>query len=396
MRKTLFVAACLAAISGWASTAAGELRIGWIMTLGNPLGTAQVNGARLALERLGWKSDGDAVEGVPTRWIICDDNMKPEVARDCATKLVQNDNAQIVAGFMWSNGMLAARPVIVRNQRIMMSTIAGASPMAGKQCSRYFISASFENFQTAHAYGLLLREAGLKDVVLLAPNYQAGRDIIAGVEAALGDDTAVKRVIYFKLGNSDYQAELARIRADNPEGVAIFAPGPMGIAFMKQWAAAGLGDDIKLFTMYVVDRLSLPAIGDAAIGSFHHTQWNLESDRPASRDFAKAYEARFGTAPSWWSFTAYDSMNLIASAVRATGGKVDDTMALMRAMRKADYESVRGPYGYNVNGMPIQNFYRNEVVKGPGGGPVIRTTGRIVEALKDTMWEECPAEERLE
>jgi branched-chain amino acid transport system substrate-binding protein len=168
----------------------------------------------------------------------------------------------------------------------------------------------------------------------------------------------------------------------------------MGPAFVKQWAASGAGKEIKLYTVNTIDWLTLPAIGDAAVGSYEATQWAADLDNETNRKFVKDYQARFGHMPSNYAAQAYDAPRLIAAGIRALNGKVDDTAALVRAMRKASYPSTRGPYSYNVNGMPVQNFYRLEVIRSASGQPEIVTRGIAIEKHRDAYWEKCPPERR--
>ena len=90
-----------------------------------------------------------------------------------------------------------------------------------------------------------------------------------------------------------------------------------------------------------------------------------------------------------------DAAPLIASGVKGVRGNVHNTLALMKAMRKANYASIRGKYSYNVNGMPIQNFYKREVLAGPGGKPYIKTVGVVFVSHKDSYAKKCKTSEQL-
>jgi branched-chain amino acid transport system substrate-binding protein len=198
-----------------------------------------------------------------------------------------------------------------------------------------------------------------------------------------------------KLGETDFQANISKIRAAKPAAVFAFMPGPMSPAFFKQWAASGIGKEVKLYTIFSVDNATLPGIGDAAVGSYHASYWSHDLKIPENEAFVKAYVAKYGGLPAEFAAQAYDAARLIAAAVRAVDGKVDDTMALAKALRHTKYPSTRGPYEYNVNGIPIQNFYLREVVKGADGKAAIVSRGVIFEKYKDAYWEQCPANMRL-
>jgi branched-chain amino acid transport system substrate-binding protein len=264
--------------------------------------------------------------------------------------------------------------------------------MFGKRCNKYFITTSWNNDQNAESLGKLVTEQGVKNAYLMAPNYQAGKDNMNGVRRAFKGKIIGQSL--FKIGARDYQAEITKVRASGAESVIIFAPGPMGIAFLKQWAASGLGKTVKLYTIFTVDWLSLPIIGKEAVGTFHTNYWNVDLDNDANKKMVKDYVAKYGKNPSHFVAQAYDGATLLAYALKANGGKFGDKLKLMKAMRTVAYPSVRGPYKYNVNGAPIQNFYRREVVL-QDGKPFIKTTGIVYKDYKDSYYNQCPKKNQM-
>ncbi len=395
MKRILLAATALAAASSLA--AAQELRIGYINTgtgSGASIGLPQTNGWKLALEHEGWKQDGDKLGGMPTRIFYADDQQKPDVALKEIDKFVKGDRVHIIAGFAWSNVANAARNPIVEAKLPMLITNAGSAAIAGEICSMFITSASFNNDQGAEAMGALMSNDNLKTIYLLSPNFQAGKDMIAGIMRTLKGPKVVEQTLY-KMGEFDFQADISKVRAAKPEALWVFGPGAMGIAFMKQWAASGAGKEIKLYTVYTVDYESLPAIGDAAVGTYHTNWWDPESKHPANQRFVKDYVARYGKMPSHFSAQGYDGLRLLAATVKAMGAKVEDGLAFAKALRRTSYDSVRGPYKYNVNGIPIQNFIKREVVRGDDGKPKIVGREVIFKDHKDSYWEKCPEKERF-
>jgi branched-chain amino acid transport system substrate-binding protein len=395
-RIALLAAASAIAFAGAASAQQQELRIGYLVTTTGGaaiIGKHMIQGWQLALEHEGWKKDGDKIGGVPLRMFYGDDQFKPDAALTVVDKFIKVDKVHMVAGMQWSNVMLAVRGPMFNNKIMMMSNVAGASQFAGKECTPYFISTSWNNDQTAAATGTLLNADNIKTVWAMAPNYQAGKDVINGFQMTYKGKVAGTTL--FKPGETDYQADISRIRAEKPEAVFYFGPGAMGISFMKQWAASGIAKGIKLYTQFTVDWISLPVIGEAALGTFHTNQWDIDSKNEVNQKFIKDYVAKFGGMPPHYAQQAYDGPRLLAAALKATGGKFDDPAAFMKAMRHTPYPSSRGPYKYNVNGIPIQNFYKREVVKNADGKLWIKTVGIAVKDSTDPYWKDCPAANRL-
>ena len=395
--KKLALAASAAAIALAGAAQAQEFRLGFINTLsgGGALpGTEQVNGWRLGLKHEGWTKDGDKLGGVATRIFTGDDQQKADVGLQEAEKMLNQHKVHMVAGIIWSNVAMAAQKPIVDRKIPLLITNAGASPLAGPACSPFITSTSWNNDQIPEAMGKRMTDDQIKSIYLLAPNYQAGKDMIAGLKRTLKGPKIVDEV-YFKLGEADFQADISKVRAAKPDAIFVFAPGSMGVAFVKQWGASGAGKEIKMYSSFTVDWLTLPAVGEAALGTYHTMYWNVDIKNAANERFVKDYNAEHKKNPSHYAAQAYDAPRLIAAALKATGGKFEDGMAVAKALRRTPFESVRGPFEYNVNGMPIQNIYLREVVKGADGKLGIVTRGPVFEKHKDAYWEQCPKDRHL-
>ncbi|MCW5771035.1 MAG: ABC transporter substrate-binding protein [Rhodospirillaceae bacterium] len=366
---------------------AEELRIGFLNTTSGPgavIGKHLEAGWKLGLVHQGWQKDGDKLGGAATRIFYADDQMKTDVAVNEVERLLKKDKVHLISGILWGNIMLSVGPTILKEKRILIANNAGPSPFAGEGCSPYFVSTAWSNEETHEATGELVENDKTSPIVLMVPNYQGGRDSLKGFKRAYKGKIADQ--IMFKLGQTDFQAELSKVRVMAPAALVVFAPGAMGISFVKQWKASGLDAKIKLYTIFVVDYSTLGAIGEAAAGSIMVSNWNPNSEDPRNTKFVKDYLAKFGRMPSAYAAQAYDAPGLIAAAVRKTKGNVDDTAALARAMRGAPMSSVRGDLKFNVNGFPIQPYYKQTVVRDAAGKLVISTLGKLSER-RDNYWQ---------
>ncbi len=393
----LTAAAAMIAASPVYAKPVQELRIGFLTTYsggGAVLGKKLDEGFRIGLMHEGWTKDGDKLGGIPMKLLTGDDQFKPDVGRTVVDKWLKSDRVHIVAGIVWSNVLMAVARPIERAKRAMVITNAGASPLAGRNCSPYFLSTSWNNDQQPEAMGKLMTDEKVDGVYLLAPNYQAGKDMLSGFGRYYKGKVAGR--LLYKTGQKDFQAEISKIRAAKPSAVFTFSPGGMGIAFLKQWAASGVGKDIKLYTVFTVDYATLPAIGPAAIGTYHTSFWSPDSDNAVNQKFVKDYMAKYSRMPSQYAAQSYDAARVIAAGVKKLGGKLDDgdMLPLAKAMRDVSFPSIRGDFKYNVNGIPVQNFYKREVVAGPDGKPMIKTASVVFKDHKDSYWEKCPKARR--
>lgn len=382
--KALAVAVVIAA-SASAATAQDKVKIGFLNTFSGKaaiFGKHQKDAFELGLDHVGRKMGGLDIEV-----IYGDDQRKPDVARQEVDAMLKKHRVDFVAGITWSNILAAVQKPVVRSKTFLITTNAGWSGMAGKQCSPYFFSTSWNNDQTPESMGKLMQDEDVDNVYILSANYQAGKDMVAGFGRYYKKN--IKGKIFYKLGQTDYQAELSQVRAANPGAIFGFFPGGMGIAFVKQYQASGLADKVPLYTVFTVDHMTLKAHGKAAIGTYHTNFWNLDSELPANQRFIKDFVAKYGYHPSNYSAQAYDAALLIESAVRAVKGDLSNKDGMRDAMRKADFDSIRGKFEFNNNHIPIQNFYKREVIADENGEPKIVTTGVVFENHKDSYYQDC-------
>jgi branched-chain amino acid transport system substrate-binding protein len=362
-----------------------KVRIGFISTFSGPqgvMGQFMKESVELAIDHLGGK-----VGGLPVEMFYGDDQLKPDVGVQVAEEMLKKNQVDFVSGIIWSNVMLAVVPVVTGANKIMVGTNAGASPLAGSQCNKLYFSTSWNNDQTPEALGKYLQDTGVNDLYVMAPNYQAGKDMVAGLKRYYKG--RIVDEVYTKLGQQDYQAEITQLRSKNPKAVFVFYPGGMGIQFLRQYDQAGLRGKLPLYTVYTVDEISIPAVRDAAVGIYETRYWSPDLKNPANQRFVADYKKKYGKLPVFYGAQSYDSIMLIDSAVRAVKGNLKDVKGMVAAMEKANFRSLRGPFTYNVNHHPIQNFYLLRSVKTAGGDIEMHIQKTIFEKHKDAYFQDC-------
>lgn len=369
-----------------AAQAADKVNIGFVSTLSGPsaaLGVDIRDGFLLAV-----KLNGGKLGGLPANVEIGDDQFKPEVGRQWAERLVKQDKVDFLTGYVFSNIMLASVPVAFENKVIYVSPNAAPSPLAGKQCNPYFFAVSWPNDAYHEAAGEHATQKGYKSVYLIAPNYQAGKDSLEGFKRFYKGKIVAE--VYTNLGQLDYSAELAQVRAAKPEALYIFLPGGMGINFIKQYVAGGLSHEMQLITPgFSSDQDIIRPVGDAMLGIVDTAHWALDFDNAANRKFVAAFEQEYKRLPSLFASQGYDAAQLIDAAVRSLKGKLDDPEATRRALRQAKFESVRGAFKFNRNQYPVQNYYLRVVAKDAQGRLVNKTIGTVFKDRGDAYVQDC-------
>src|SRR2546421_4158208 len=380
----LLAAAAMSLAAATGTQAQEKLKIGVIATLSGPpavLGQQLRNGVQLAVKTLGGKLGGREVE-----LIVQDDELKPDGAVTKVKAMIERDKVDFVIGPIFSNVLQAIfKPVT--DGAILISPNAGTSNFAGKDCNANFFVTSYQNDQVFAVAGKHAQDTGLKKAFLMAPNYQAGRDALAGFKSFFKGEIAEE--VYVPLGHLDYSAELSKIAAAKPDAVYVFLPGGMGINFVKQFRQAGLADKTVFLSAFTVDESTLPAQQDAALGFFAGANWAPNLDNAANKKFVADYEKEFGAVPATYAFQAYDAAALIDGALKLTGGKTDDKNALRAALKKANFTSLRGGFKFNSNHYPIQDFYLVKVAKRPDGKFQTEIEKKIFSDYADTYAKDC-------
>ncbi|CUH53588.1 ABC transporter substrate-binding protein [Shimia marina] len=345
-------AALAASMALIAATAQADVKVGMITTLsggGAGLGIDVRDGFMLAVKQAG-RDDLEVV--------IEDDQRKPDVAVQLADKMIQSEKVDVLTGIIWSNLAMAVVPAATAQGKFYLSPNAGPSPLAGKGCHPNYFNVAWQNDNLHEAAGAYATDSGFKNSFVLAPNYPAGKDALTGYKRFFKGELAGE--LYTKLGQTDYAAEIAQIRASGADSVFFFLPGGMGISFLKQYAASGV--DLPLVgPAFSFDQGVLQAVGDAAMGVKNTSQWNKDIDNAANAAFVESFQAEYGRLPSLYASQGFDTANLLISAMDKAD--VADADAFRAALKAAEFDSVRGDFSFGDNHHPIQTIYVREVIK---------------------------------
>lgn len=380
------IACSMAAMS--LSAAHAEIKIGFTGPLSGPVasvGQDQYDGFMLGIEALGKKLGGEAVTVLRE-----DDQLKPELGNQIARKLIDRDKVDAIVGLGFSNVLMASLPRIVESGTVSIATNAGPSPLAGSGCLPNVFSMAWQNDGTAEAMGKFAQDSGYKRVYLMAPNYQAGKDYVAGFKRYFKGQIADE--VYTQVNQPDYSAEIAQLQSAGPDAVFVFYPGGMGVNFVKQFSQAGLMKKLPLLSAFTVDGTTLPSLRDAAVGTISGAMWDVALKTPGNTEFVASFSKKYGRVPSHYAAVGYDTAKLLDIAVRKVKGNTSDKAAFAAAVKSAGAElkSVRGPFRFNTNNMPVQNYYAFQTIK-EGNAVSVKQLGTPLSDHQDAYVASCKA-----
>jgi len=388
MRSAFWLAGAAMLALAQPATAGDTIKIGFVSTFSGPtavIGNDMRNSFELALDHLGRKMGGKKVEV-----IYEDDTFKPDVGKQKTQKLIESDHVDFIAGYIWSNVLLASLKPIVDSKTMLVIANAGPSQVAGELCSPYVFSTSWQNDQTPAAIGEYMNQKNVKSVFLIGPNYAAGKDMLAGLKSTFKGEIKGEEYTVWP-SQLDFSAELSKARASGAQSIFVFYPGAAGVQFLNQYAQAGLKSQMPLYTAFTVDELSLPLQKDNALGVPGAQEWVNDLPNEQNKKFVADYHKKYpGLRPTYYGAQAYDAAQLINSAVVAVKGDTGKKEEMRKAMEKADFKSLRGPFKFGNNHMPVQNFYLQDVVKDADGQLGLKTVATIVKDNQDRFHDKCP------
>ena len=387
MRREILASGAALFLLAQSAHAADKVKLGFEAGMSGVFGIVggeMRRGLDLALEELGNK-----LGGVPVELSAVDDKTDPSEAVRVSAKLIEQDKIDVITGLMSSNTVLAVERAYIDADVIVVGALAGPKEFAGKDCSASAFHTSFENEDWDVALGTYMSNLKINSAYFMAADYQAGWEKTDGtMRNYKGKATGP---VYTPLSQLDFSAEIAQIRAANPEALYVFYPGGLGIAFLKQFAQAGLQGKIPIYSEdTMASELSFAAEGDSAVGVIQSTSWSAELDNPQNKKFVEDFTKKFGRRPAIFAALQYDAIKLIDSAVGAVKGKVEDKVAFRAAIRQADFHSIRGPFKFANNQFPIQNIYILEVVKEGDGKLRLALKSTAVEGQMPAYHDQCP------
>lgn len=375
---------CALALTSVGSYAQQPLKIGFLGTLSGPagaLGQDQYDAFMLGIEHLGGKLGNSSVQVLKE-----DDQLKPDLGVELAKKLIEKEKVSIITGVTFSNVMMAVHKPITDSGVFLIGSNAGPTPITGKGCSPMYFSTSWNNDSLHESMGAYAREQGYKRVYLMAPNYQAGKDALAGFKTQYKGDAIDE--VYTQINQPDYSAEIAQMQSAKPDAVYVFYPGGMGVNFVKQYQQAGLLGKVPLLSASTVDGTTLPALKDIALGVITGSPYSPDIDNPQNKKFVDDFRKKYNRVPSLYAAQSYDAAMLLNSALLKTQGKVDRE-PFRAALKQANFKSVSGPFKFNSNQFPIRNFYRVDVAKDGSGQAALVNKGVVLKEHADAYASQC-------
>ena len=367
--------------------AQAKLKIGFISAQSGPLnvlGLEQKRGFEIAMDHLGGQFGQTPIEVV-----VADSKGNPSATVQEISRLIDKEKVDLIVGLSASNELVAGVKPIVDAKIFFIGMNGGVAVNAGEQCNPYYFNASFQNAQLTTGMGAFMTKQGVKKLYLIGADFEAGYEHTDAAKTGFKGEIVAQQ--FTPLTQLDFAADIAKIRASGADGVFAFYPGGLGIAFMRQWAQAGLSGKIPVFSnIALTEPTAFQAQGKSVLGTYVSAVYFAGIDNPVNKRFVQDFKTKFGRDPASYAGLAYDAMMLVDSAVKEVKGNVKDQAAFRAALKKANFQSVRGSFAFSSNNHPIQNTYLTVVDERSDGSLFLKATAVIAEKAADSFVSKCP------
>lgn len=375
LSSALVAAALLSMTTG--AMAQDKIKVGFMLPYTGTfaaLGVAIENGFKQYVDEQGGKLGGRVVE-----YVKVDDESDPSKAADNANKLVKRDNVDVMVGTVHSGVAMAMAKVAKDNNTLLIVPNAGADAITGPLCAPNIFRSSFSNWQTGFAMGKVAAERKIKTAATITWKYAAGDESVKGFKEGFeaGGGKVVKEM-NLPFPNVEFQALLTEVGSLKPEATYVFFAGGGAVKFVKDWAAAGLGNSVKLIGSGFLTDGTLEAQGDAAKGLLTTLHYADDLNNPKDKAFRLQYAKTYKLQPDVYAVQGYDAAQLLGAGMVAVKGDVKNRDGLVKAMETAKIDSPRGPFTLSKAHNPVQDFYLREVT-----GKVNKNIGIAVKGLAD-------------
>jgi branched-chain amino acid transport system substrate-binding protein len=340
---------------------AEELRIGFIAPMTGifaQIGKDMTNGFQMYLDE-----HHNKLGGADVKFVVEDNQGKGDAAVTKAKKLVLSDKVQMFIGGLLASTGYALAPVSNEEKTLYIASIPAADDLTQRQASKYpyVFRTTWTSSQPHHPLGQWACEQGHKKIVTVAADYAFGYEVVGGFQKAFEDcGGKIIQKIWPRLGEKDFGPYIPQIKSD-ADAVFSLMVGPMALQFPKQLRQSGFKKPIiGGGTSY--DEFILPFMGDFAIGDVSALQYSAAIQTPKNEAFVKAYRAKYGKVPSYYSEANYTTAQVIDEAMKKSGGKYPGAEKFIQIMGGLKIDAVRGPVHFE-DGNPVQNIYIKKVEK---------------------------------
>ena len=346
------------------SSSSGEsdvIKLGFVYPLTGSvpnIGAACKNGSQLAIDEI---NAAGGINGKQIEAIFEDDENKPATAPNAITKLIEQDNVDVVFGSYASSCSIAMTPIAAQNQKVMIS-VGSTNAKVTAEGGEYIFRACFIDPLQGEVGATFVKDELKADKVAMM--YDVGKDYCVGISDTFRETftAAGGEIVYegkYNTGDSDFKSYLTEIK--NSDATVLYVPDDYDVVGLIAKQVKEIGLDIQLMSS---DSCSDPGLveigGDAVEGTYFTDHVSIQSENLSS--FVASYKDKFGEDPGSFAVLGYDAVYIAKAAIEAAGST--DSDAIKEALKALDADCGTTHYKFDENGDPIKSVVVNQVSAG--------------------------------
>jgi branched-chain amino acid transport system substrate-binding protein len=341
---------------------AEELRIGFLApTTGGfaQIGKDMVDGFQMYLNEKGGK-----LGGADVKFIVEDEQGRPDTAVTKAKKLVLQDKVHMFIGGLLASTGYALAPVSTAEKTLYISSVAAADDLTQRDLPKYpyFIRTSWTSSQPSHPFGQWACEQGIKTVAAIGADYAFGYEVVGGFQRAFEEcGGKVVQKVWAPLSVRDFGPYIPTLKT-NADRIFSLQVGPGALQFPKQFRASGYTKEL-IGGGVSYDEFVLPSMGDEVIGHISSLHYSAALDTPQNAKFVREYRAKYGKVPSYYSENNYSTAQMIDEVIKRNNGKFPGPEEFIKQLAAMKFDTIRGPVSFDEMRNPVQNIYVKKVEK---------------------------------
>ena len=318
----------------------GAIKIAFVVPLQGPTGIygpSCLACAGLAVEQL---NERDGIAGRAVELVVVDSGREPDLVAEDVARLVDAGSVEAVAGWHIS----AVRQAITRRIGGRVVYAYAAMHEGRDDTPGVFMLGERPVNQLLPATRWMREELGVGRWAVVGNDYVFPRVTAAAAREALRDGpSSIVSETYVPLGTTDFRGVLARLRRPDVEGVIMLLMGQDAVHFNRQFARAGLSDELPRLSPAVEENTLLGGGAGANDRLYAAAAYFDGMGTAEGSELERAYYARYGEfAPALNAVgeSCYEAIHFLARMGRICG-RID--VASAEVMRSGHfYEGPRG------------------------------------------------------
>jgi branched-chain amino acid transport system substrate-binding protein len=285
------------------------------------------------------------VLGRPVTLIEADDASNVETATRAATKLLEDDHADVLMGTFNGEVALAVGEIAQQHNKLFMVTGAHLPELTGANCRKHVFVFMPNATMLAQAVAPALVKAYGTRIFMITADTVDGRSAEAAMRAALTTQKAeIVGVATTPFGSTDFATALGQAKEAKPQAIVLNLYGWDLVNALKGYGKLELAKEkIGIGGMIGGEQIGRP-LGYANNAGIWGLIWDPKINTDSSRRFIQGVTDKYNHTPTSRCYLGYAAMIQILEAIQRAGST--ETSALIKELQGHEFDGLKEGKSY--------------------------------------------------